>query len=106
MDTVHEPGCANGQVGRRRRAGLARVAALALAAVALAACSNWFPGERPEGRVSAADVEYPNINEAPDRPSDLLTPEQRAEKEQEMQQVGAEHVTTTQQTIETVNRRQ
>lgn len=86
---------------RRLPAGAAAVALALLAS----GCSGWFP-DRPEGRVSADQVEYPNINNAPDRPSELKSPQQQQAMEQELQNLGADHVKTAQKKIDTQNRRQ
>ncbi len=91
---------------RVRRLAAARLAALVLMSSGLAGCGSWFEPDVPAGRVSAEDVAYPNINEAPDRPSQLLTKEQQDAKEKEMQALGAQHVSTVKQVIETQDRRQ
>lgn len=84
-----------------------RLTGIALLATALAACSGgWFGSDLPEGTVPASDVAYPNINNAPDRPSDLKTEEEQAAMEQEMEELSEERVTSTERRIETQNRRQ
>lgn len=86
--------------------GILRAGAAAMAlGLVLSGCSGWFP-DRPEGRVSADEVPYPNINNAPDRPSELKSVNQQQAMEQELQNLGAEHVKTAQKKIETQNRRQ
>ncbi|ESR23308.1 hypothetical protein [Lutibaculum baratangense] len=99
-----------GSAGRARRVGIA-AAVVAVAGLAVAACGQLpdpkrFAPVTPANVLVSQDVDYPNINNAPDRPSKLKAPEEQRALEEELRRRGANHVRSTQRVIETTNRRQ
>ena len=95
--------------GRERRWRL-RLMLLAAASLGVAGCASpasflWGP-EVPESRHPGVTEEtYPNINEAPDRPSEIKSTAHQRQIEMQLRQLGKDHVDGATTAIETTGRR-